>query len=191
MQTSLSITATTMSKSLSLLRSCNRLSSRLLLRPASTSSKAPLADIKDDTQQASKPLTDPWPIPLQAELPPAHNPEAYTPHPLDGMPSTDQPIETIRARLIYQTRKRGTLETGLLISTFATPERVNGMSKAECAELDRLLSVPEWTLYYWAVGKSEPAEDSEWRGSKLLGESSSLSLSLPLRGMCHLRRPCK
>lgn len=159
-------------KSVNLLRCLSRPIARTpALRHSST--KAKLADIKDDTSAPSSSnarLVDPWPIPLQASMPESNNPEAYTPHPLDGMQSKDQPLDTIRARLIYQTRKRGTLETGLLISTFATPERVNSMSKEECAELDRLLSVPEWTLYYWAVGKSEPAEGSEWRGSKLLGE---------------------
>lgn len=41
----------------------------------------------------------------------------------------------MRARLVYQSRKRGTLETDLVLSTFAR-ENLNSMTKAEMEEYD-------------------------------------------------------
>lgn len=63
-----------------------------------------------------------------------------------GQESREQRIR----RLIYQTRKRGILETDLLMSTFAQKELWN-MSEGEIEEFDRLLDEPDWDLYYWLV----------------------------------------
>lgn len=123
---------------------------------------------------------DPYPLPLQHKQHPLSSdtsPDSYLAHPLDGyngVPREPEPdLKTQRARLVYQTRKRGTLETGLLISTFATPQRLEQMGRAELTELDRLLKVPEWTLYYWGIGKAEPPQDSEFKDSQLLRTSRS------------------
>lgn len=86
----------------------------------------------------------------------------------------------MRQRLVYQTRKRGTLETGLLLSTFATHERISKWNAEELKELDRLMAIPEWTIYYWAVGKQEPPEGSEWRESKILGRSGLLPVYISI-----------
>lgn len=43
----------------------------------------------------------------------------------------------MRARLIYQTRKRGTLESDLLLSTFAKDE-LDKMSEVEMKEFDKV-----------------------------------------------------
>ena len=43
----------------------------------------------------------------------------------------------MRARLVYQSRKRGTLESDLLLSTFAR-ERLGGMSEEELREFDKV-----------------------------------------------------
>lgn len=32
-----------------------------------------------------------------------------------------------------------------------------------------MLTLPDWTLFYWAIGKKEIPEDSEWKNSKVLG----------------------
>jgi len=32
-----------------------------------------------------------------------------------------------------------------------------------------MLTLPDWTLFYWAIGKKEIPEDSEWKHSKVLG----------------------
>lgn len=58
--------------------------------------------------------------------------------------------ETKIARLIYQTRKRGTLETDLLLSTFAKKELKN-LPDAELDEFDRLLDEPDWDIFYWCT----------------------------------------
>lgn len=75
--------------------------------------------------------TDPYPLPFtQPQL--ADDPSAAPsrgqtsldtldeelslPQPLDR---TGEDVDTLRARLVYQTRKRGTLETDLILSTFA------------------------------------------------------------------------
>ena len=43
----------------------------------------------------------------------------------------------MRARLVYQSRKRGTLESDLLLSTFAQ-ERLGSMGVEELREFDRV-----------------------------------------------------
>jgi succinate dehydrogenase assembly factor 2 len=73
-----------------------------------------------------KRLADPFVLPLSdPELAavasrrshPNEGSEEYPlPQPLDR---TGEDEKTLRARLVYQTRKRGTLETDLLLSTFA------------------------------------------------------------------------
>jgi len=35
----------------------------------------------------------------------------------------------------------------------------------------QMLTLPDWTIYYYAIGKQKPPEDSEWATSKVLGES--------------------
>lgn len=64
-----------------------------------------------------------------------------------------EPVETIRARLLYQSRKRGMLENGILLSTFAA-KYLNCMEEAELKEYDRLINLPsnDWDIYYWATG---------------------------------------
>ncbi|OJJ49275.1 hypothetical protein ASPZODRAFT_61145 [Penicilliopsis zonata CBS 506.65] len=66
---------------------------------------------------------------------------------------------TMRARLLYQSRKRGILESDLLLSTFAdvylgkmTPEQLN--------EYDRFLDENDWDIYYWAT-QDPPVEGTE------------------------------
>lgn len=79
---------------------------------------------------------DPWPLP--------HTPEhlASTTTPTDipppqPLPRPGEKVEALRARLVYQSRKRGTLESDLLLSTFAK-EKLPKMSEAELKEFDRV-----------------------------------------------------
>lgn len=79
---------------------------------------------------------DPWPLPhtpehLEKTTSP---PDAPAPTPL---PRPGEPVEKMRARLVYQSRKRGTLESDLLLSTFAQ-ERLNTMDEAELHEFDKV-----------------------------------------------------
>ncbi|KAJ7739992.1 mitochondrial protein [Mycena maculata] len=107
---------------------------------------------------------DPWPLP--------HTPEhlASTTSPTDIPPPTplprpNEPLSTLRARLVYQSRKRGTLESDLILSTFAR-EQLPTMSEAELREYDKLLDEADWDIYYWATEERTPPE--RWAASSIL-----------------------
>jgi len=72
----------------------------------------------------------------------------------------DESLETIRARLTYQSRKRGILETDLLLSTFAK-DSLSKMTLAECRSFDKLMDEPDWDIYYWVTGKKDVPE--KWK----------------------------
>ncbi|XP_067938144.1 succinate dehydrogenase assembly factor 2-B, mitochondrial-like [Watersipora subatra] len=65
-------------------------------------------------------------------------------------------LEQKKARLLYQSRKRGIKETDLVLSTFAH-KYLHKLSEEELAEYDRLINVPsnDWDIYYWASGVVE------------------------------------
>ncbi|KAF8155863.1 Flavinator of succinate dehydrogenase-domain-containing protein [Crassisporium funariophilum] len=138
-----------------MLRLCSRSSfalSRSLARP------------RRHISSTSRLFADPWPLP--------HTPEhmASTMTPSDVAPPTPLPrpnehVDTLRARLVYQSRKRGTLESDLLLSTFAR-DHLSGMSEVELMEYDKLLDEPDWDIYYWATSKRSPPE--RWAESPLL-----------------------
>ena len=60
------------------------------------------------------------------------------PQPLDR---TGEDEQTIRARLVYQTRKRGMLEGDLLLSTFAR-DNLGDMTMAQLQEFDKVRQSP-------------------------------------------------
>uniref|UniRef100_A0A8C8VIS1 Succinate dehydrogenase assembly factor 2, mitochondrial n=1 Tax=Pelusios castaneus TaxID=367368 RepID=A0A8C8VIS1_9SAUR len=64
----------------------------------------------------------------------------------------DEPLETKRARLLYESRKRGMLENCLLLSLFAK-ENLNSMTERQLNLYDRLINEPsnDWDIYYWAT----------------------------------------
>ena len=84
---------------------------------------------------SSRLLVDLWPLP--------HTPEhlASTTSPADNLPlplpRLNETIETLRARLVYQSRKRGTLESDLLLSTFAR-DHLSAMTQVELKEYDKV-----------------------------------------------------
>ncbi|KZV76464.1 DUF339-domain-containing protein [Peniophora sp. CONT] len=107
---------------------------------------------------------DPWPLPHTPE----HLASTVTPEDLPGLPPIPRPneaLETTRARLVYQSRKRGTLESDLLLSTFAQ-EKLGAMTADELKEYDKLLDEPDWDIYYWATNKRTPPE--RWSNSPIL-----------------------
>jgi len=107
---------------------------------------------------------DPWPIPHTPE----HLASTATPTDLpapEPLPRTGESTGTTRARLVYQSRKRGTLESNLLLSTFAQ-EHLGTMDVAELSEFDKLMDEADWDTYYWATGKRTPPE--RWAQSKIL-----------------------
>ncbi|XP_075568430.1 succinate dehydrogenase assembly factor 2, mitochondrial [Pelecanus crispus] len=72
----------------------------------------------------------------------------------------DEPLETKRARLLYESRKRGMLENCILLSLFAK-ENLNRMSEQQLNLYDRLINEPsnDWDIYYWATeAKPTPSE---------------------------------
>ncbi|NXG55225.1 SDHF2 factor, partial [Hemiprocne comata] len=64
----------------------------------------------------------------------------------------DEPLETKRARLLYESRKRGMLENCILLSLFAK-ENLNHMNEQQLNLYDRLINEPsnDWDIYYWAT----------------------------------------
>ncbi|KXX81795.1 Succinate dehydrogenase assembly factor 2, mitochondrial [Madurella mycetomatis] len=66
---------------------------------------------------------------------------------------------TMRARLLYQSRKRGTLESDLLLSTFASAQ-LSTMTPRQLAEYDLFLDENDWDIYYWATQQDPPSSSS-------------------------------
>lgn len=70
------------------------------------------------------------------------------------------PTETLRARLYYQSKKRGILENDILLGGFADSQ-LKTLSEQELREYDKIINAHhnEWDLYYFCSGKKElPAE---------------------------------
>ena len=96
--------------------------------------------LKDPPATMPSTATDPWSL---QPPPPSANADGsdlsmaeliVSPHPegRDG-----EPTETLRKRLVYESRKRGILETDLILGTFART-RLAGMSDRELREYDRV-----------------------------------------------------
>lgn len=62
----------------------------------------------------------------------------------------NEDTEVKRARLLYQSRKRGILETCLILSNF-TKKYLPSMTRSELDQLERLMDCNDWDLYYWAT----------------------------------------
>ncbi|KAF9801876.1 hypothetical protein SFRURICE_009729 [Spodoptera frugiperda] len=65
-----------------------------------------------------------------------------------------QSLETRKARLLYQSRKRGMLENDLLLSTFAK-KYLPTLNEEQTKMYDRLINTVsnDWDLFYWMVEK--------------------------------------
>lgn len=72
----------------------------------------------------------------------------------------NETLEVKRARLLYESRKRGMLENCILLSVFAK-KYLNSMSEAQMSQYDRLINKPsnDWDIYYWVTGAEEPPEE--------------------------------
>lgn len=77
---------------------------------------------------------DPYSLPLSPEIldQPTHSGELPP-----RVPRENEPIDCLRARLVYQSRKRGMLEGDLLLSTFAA-EYLPRMELKELKEFDQV-----------------------------------------------------
>jgi len=72
----------------------------------------------------------------------------------------NETMELRKARLLYQSRKRGMLENGLLLSTFAA-RYLKNMDEKQMILYDSLINQPtnDWDIFYWATKvKPTPAE---------------------------------
>ena len=108
---------------------------------ASSSSSRVIATraLHSTVQRRKDALFDPYPLPLSPgvvkQQPLSQDSEEWPiPPPLDR---TGEDEATLRARLVYQSRKRGTLETDLILATFAR-EQLPKMSYEELMEFDKV-----------------------------------------------------
>ncbi|RPA96529.1 DUF339-domain-containing protein [Choiromyces venosus 120613-1] len=92
---------------------------------------------------------------------------------IEPLRRTGEDVSTKRARLLYQSRKRGILETDLLLSTFAD-ENLGKMSAEQLDAYDRFLDENDWDIYYWAT-QAPPATNVEYAegGSKEMASESA------------------
>ncbi|KZT25790.1 DUF339-domain-containing protein [Neolentinus lepideus HHB14362 ss-1] len=116
---------------------------------------------------------DPWILPntpehIKQTAPPEDAADSPALSTFPPLPRHGETLENMRSRLLYQVRKRGTLETDLLLSTFATRPVLDTMSVDELAEFDKLLDEPDWDIYYWSTEKRAPP--ARWQSSKILAK---------------------
>lgn len=81
----------------------------------------------------------------------------------------NESLATKRARLLYQSRKRGILEMDLLCSTFAKLW-LSKMSSEELDQYDKFLDEPDWDLYYWIIKSPEAPRPcpEQWENSTFM-----------------------
>lgn len=76
----------------------------------------------------------------------------------------NEPLNLKKQRLLYQSRKRGMLENGLLLSTFAA-KYLDLLTAEQTALYDKLINVPtnDWDIFYWAtnVKPTPPQYDNQ------------------------------
>ncbi|EAA32193.1 DUF339-domain-containing protein [Neurospora crassa] len=80
---------------------------------------------------------------------------------------------TMRARLLYQSRKRGTLESDLILSTFAAAH-LGSMTPEQLKQYDLFLDENDWDIYYWAT-QEPPLPGQENQHLQQNSEEASLS----------------
>ncbi|KAL1600651.1 Succinate dehydrogenase assembly factor 2 mitochondrial [Paraconiothyrium brasiliense] len=86
---------------------------------------------------------------------------------------TGEDENTMRARLLYQCRKRGTLESELLMSTFADANLAT-MNTEQLQQFDLFLDENDWDIYYWATQEPTPTsmETAEGQSGELATENA-------------------
>lgn len=94
------------------------------------------------------------PYPTNKSNPEYGAPEIPIPPPLNR---TGESIVAKKRRLVYSSRKRGILETDLLLSTFIDKE-IDKMTELELFQYDKLLNENDWDIYYWTTGAKNPPE---------------------------------
>ncbi|VDK33321.1 unnamed protein product [Taenia asiatica] len=71
-----------------------------------------------------------------------------------------EPVATKRSRLLYESRKRGNLENGIILSSFAD-KHLSEMTEEQLKTYDHLINTPEcdWDIFYWVVGEKEAPDE--------------------------------
>ncbi|KAK8126783.1 Succinate dehydrogenase assembly factor 2 [Apiospora kogelbergensis] len=96
---------------------------------------------------------------------------------IEPMRRVGEDDKTMRARLVYQSRKRGTLESDLLLSTFAD-KYLPQMTKEQMQQYDMFLDENDWDIYYWATQEvPSPANEAAAAAANSSADTSSSSAS--------------
>lgn len=74
----------------------------------------------------------------------------------------DENIDKKRARLLYQSRKRGMLENGVILASFAD-KFLHQLDPEQLDQYDRLINLPtnDWDIFYWATKTKPTPEEFE------------------------------
>ncbi|KAI9653917.1 MAG: succinate dehydrogenase assembly factor 2 [Alyxoria varia] len=83
---------------------------------------------------------------------------------VEPMRREGESAETMRARLLYQSRKRGTLESDLLLSTFADAHLTH-LTPGQLRSYDLFLDENDWDIYYWATQQPSPTSQETAEGA--------------------------
>ncbi|CAH2091870.1 unnamed protein product [Euphydryas editha] len=95
-----------------------------------------------------------------------------------------QTLEKRKARLHYQSRKRGMLENDLLLSTFAK-KHLDSFTEKQTIMYDRLINSPsnDWDIFYWIIEKKPTPQEFDNEIMDLLKKhaknENKLALSQP------------
>ncbi|KAK9366736.1 Flavinator of succinate dehydrogenase-domain-containing protein [Lipomyces kononenkoae] len=104
---------------------------------------------------------------------------------IEPLPRPGESIEHKRARLLYQSRKRGILETDLLLSRFAK-SYLDSFSAEQLEEYDRFLDEYDWDIYYWVTDNPQRTVPERWKDSEVF---KLLKIQVQTQGKEILRMP--
>ena len=80
-------------------------------------------------------------------------------------------MEILKSRLLYQSRKRGMSENGLLLSNFAA-KHLKTFTREQLDDFDILINKPsnDWDIFYWILCKYETPEEFDTPVMNMLKE---------------------
>lgn len=67
---------------------------------------------------------------------------------IEPLPRLNESLDKKRARLLWQSRKRGILETCVLLGKFAQ-EYLPTLTEQELKDYDEFMNENDWDIYYW------------------------------------------
>lgn len=94
--------------------------------------------------------------------------------------------------IVDQSRKRGTLESDLLLSTFAS-KYLQTMTEEQLTQYDRFLDENDWDIYYWATqhDPTSSTNPSVATSSASAGAVDAADPNLNDKGIVTMRHPPK